>query len=97
MKYLVGTKTFDNIEDAKKAEVEAAKSAELTKKKNAKKKARAAEVEKAQKSAEDAIEHYNELKNQFIKDYGTWFSVETRIDDKPTDIFDSIFNFPFWF
>ena len=97
-------KVYDSPEDLEKAELKlkeeqekAKKAAEEAKAKRealaAEKEARAKEVEDAYKEIVKAQKKYNELKNQFIKDYGRFWMSYTDTDNNVDlmDLFRDLF------
>ena len=86
-------KVYDTHEAVEAAEQEI-KEREAAKQKLAEKRAdRAKEVEDAYKAIITAQKHYQELVNQFIKDYGS-FHMTYKDEDVPSlfDLFDIIFK-----
>ena len=97
MKYYseVLRKTYDSEDECIKAEkdyndkvaAEKVKQEKLT----TERKARAKEVEDAYTAIVEAQKHYKELRNAFIKDYGSWHMTFSTKDDLVDD-FDDFWN-----
>lgn len=88
-------KNFDSEKDCLAAEKDhsdkvAAEKAKQTELANARKE-RAKEVETAYQAVLDAQKHYTELRNQFVKDYGSWHMTISSHDDFD-DLFDMFFR-----
>ena len=82
-------KVYDTVEQLKTAETEydKAHAAEIAKQKE--RKERAEEIDAARKEVIKAQEHYDDLINKFVKDYG---SFHTTMKDAPVSIWDAFFN-----
>ena len=84
------------LEDEAKFDAEQAKIAEEKRIKAEEKKARAKEVEDAYKAVVDANKHYLELRNKFVKDYGSFHMTFTdkskRTVDPMLSWFDEFFG-----
>ena len=108
MKYLVGTKAFDTIEDAQKEEEKLELEKKEKEEKNAQRKERAEEVQNALKNymdtqkrcckeIDDAYKQYLELRNKFIADYGSFHISYTNNNGEETfnltDLFDGTQRF----
>lgn len=100
MKYY--SETLQKLFESEKALVEAEKQAQEEKeKKEAEKKAltekratRAKEIEEAYKAIIEAKNHYNELKNKFIEDYGSYhLTVNTKTPIDNIETLSDLFNF----
>lgn len=91
---LAAEKEFDEAIAAKKAAEEKALAERKAKQEElaAARKARAKEVEDAFKAIVDAQKHYNEVKNAFLKDYGSFHMTLHTGDGNPFDLFSSFFN-----
>ena len=93
MKYYSETlnKVFENEKDCLKAEKEHKEKVEAEEKHKKEladsRKIRAKEVEDAYKAVIDAQKHYHELKNQFVKDFGSFHMTFSTTDD-----FHSLFS-----
>lgn len=88
---------FDKVVAEKKAAEEKAL-AEVKAKKEAlaaTRKERAKEVEDAFKAILEAQKHYNEVKNKFLEDYGSFHMTVKTGDGNPFDFFNSFFD-RFW-
>ena len=90
-------KVYDTVEQLQAAETEydKAHAAEIAKQKE--RKARAEEITKARKELVNAREHYSELVNKFIKDYGSYHATYTNEDNGEVnnvmDVFYKLFGF----
>ena len=89
-------KYFETEEKCLKAETEFNEKHALEIKKKEERAARAKEVEDAFKEVIKAREHYVELKNNFINDYGSFHMTYTDKEPKSTILLDLLDNFP-WF
>jgi hypothetical protein len=93
MKYYSETlnKVFENEKDCLNAEKEYKAKVEAEEKRKKEladsRKARAKEVEDAYKAVIDAQKHYNELKNKFVDDFGSFHMTFSTTDD-----FHSLFS-----
>ena len=93
MKYYSETldKVFENEKDCLNAEKEYKTKVEVEEKRKKEladsRKARAKEVEDAYQALIDAQKHYNELKNKFVDDFGSFHMTFSTIDD-----FHSLFS-----
>ena len=93
MKYYSETlnKVFENEKDCLNAEKEYKAKVEAEEKRKKEladsRKARAKEVEDAYKAVIDAQKHYNELKNKFVEDFGSFHMTFSTTDD-----FHSLFS-----
>ena len=93
MKYYSETlnKVFENEKDCLNAEKEYKAKVEAEEKRKKEladsRKARAKEVEDAYKAVIDAKKHYNELKNKFVDDFGSFHMTFSTTDD-----FHSLFS-----
>ena len=93
MKYYSETlnKVFENEKDCLNAEKEYKAKIEAEEKRKKEladsRKARAKEVEDAYKAVIDAQKHYNELKNKFVDDFGSFHMTFSTTDD-----FHSLFS-----
>jgi len=92
-------KLFDSKEEAEKAEslaLEAKKKAEEEKEKlQSERKARAEEVNEARKAMVEAQKNYEELLQNFIRDYKVYHYSTSSLDEIPKFFGD--FSFPFFF
>lgn len=93
MKYYSETlnKVFENEKDCLDAEKEHKEKVEAEEKRKKEladsRKVRAKEVEDAYKAIIDAQKHYNELKNKFVEDFGSFHMTFSTTDD-----FHSLFS-----
>ena len=93
MKYYSETlnKVFENEKDCLNAEKEYKEKVEEEEKRKKEladsRKVRAKEVEDAYKAIIDAQKHYNELKNKFVEDFGSFHMTFSTTDD-----FHSLFS-----
>ena len=78
------------LADEAKYDAMVAKKKEEAEKKAAERKERAKEVEEAYKAAREAEKHYVELRNKFVKDYGS-FHMTYHTTEKPLT-FEDIFK-----
>lgn len=89
-------KEYSTVEECEQAEKEflEAKRVEEEKKKELaeQRKVRATEVEDAMKAIKDAEDHYYELLNAFIKDYGSYHYSSRSVDDVPVKSMFSLFK-----
>jgi seryl-tRNA synthetase len=77
------TKKYYESEDALiAAETEVIKAQKAAEEKNKARKTRAQEVEDAYKSAVEAQKKYLELRNKFVKDYGSYHTTFNEIIDQ---------------
>ena len=90
---------YDNEKDLIKAEEKIAAEEQAKKAKDAEKGKRAKEVEAAYKASVEAQNKFNELKNKFIEDYGSFHMTYTEkkpavkaSENSITDIFDYLFG-----
>ena len=98
MKYYseVLRKTYDSEKECLEAEekyneklqAEEKKKKELTEKR----KERAKEVEDAYKAVQEAQKKYTELRNQFVRDYGSFHMTFTSKDSDWDSLFDELFK-----
>lgn len=93
-------KTYATVEECLAAEKEfdeaVAKKKEEAEKLNKTRKNRANEVEEAYKTAQDAYQHYRDLLDTFVKDYGSFHMTVHTGNLNPFDSFSHFFNnFPF--
>ena len=90
-------KVYDTVEQLQAAETEydKAHAAEIAKQKE--RKARAEEITAARKDLQNRQKKYNELVNQFIKDYGSYHATYTDEDSGEVanvmDVFYKLFGF----
>lgn len=85
-------KLYDSEEDLEKSEASyAAKELELAKTKEARA-SRAKEVEDAYKAYTEAGDKYMKLRNQFVKDYGSYHATYNSVWVNPKSLFDIFFN-----
>lgn len=96
MKYWseVTKKLYDTEMDLAAAEAVAKKADAEKEAKSKARAARAKEVEDAYRAVMEANKHYNELKDKFVEDYGSFhmtITSKTPLQSKP-DIFDMLFN-----
>lgn len=90
-------KFFDDAESCAKAEAEHKKAFEEKEEKKKKlkeqRKARAAEVDEAYKAVKTAEKKYYELRNTFVRDYGSYHVTYSDTNAQPfTSLFDLFFN-----
>lgn len=89
-------KTYDSEKDCLKAEKEYNEKLEAEEKRKKEltenRKARAKEVEEAYKAVCEAQKHYNELRNQFVRDYGSFHMTFSSDDDNWNTLFEDWFK-----
>ena len=85
---LAAEKEYDELQAKKREEAE---------KRAAERKERAKEVEDAYKAAKEAENRYVELRNQFVRDYGSFHMTYSNVD-KPEDLkrIDDLFRMFFF-
>ena len=89
-------KVYDTVEQLQTAETEydKAHAAEIAKQKE--RKERAEEIDAARKEVIKAQEHYDDLINKFVKDYGSYHTTYTKNDGTlltATDLIYKLFGF----
>lgn len=85
-------KMYDAVEQLEAAELEYDKKHEAELAKQKERKARAEEIDEARKAIIAAEKHYNELLNQFIKDYGSYHATYSDEVTSIRDFFNRFFG-----
>lgn len=85
-------KVYDSYDDFSRAEEEYEKAHQKEIALKEEKKSRADEIDKAYEDMRKAIDHYNELVNKFVKDYGSYHKTYSNFIRTPSDLFDWFFD-----
>lgn len=85
-------KVYDSYDDLNEAEEEYEKAHQKEIALKEEKKNRADEINKAYEDMRKAINHYNELVNKFVKDYGSYHKTYSNFINTPIDFLDCFFD-----
>lgn len=87
-------KLFDTTEELESAEKENEEKEMAALKLKEERAARAKEVDEAYEKAQKAIAEYNELLNEFVKDYKNYHYSTSKKVDTPRNILEAFFSWP---